>query len=203
MKAKRKTVMLVVRRVLVVAAFAVAGICYVSGSENEDVYMRKSVDSADEEVGNQTKGEKDPENSADRANTGNTENNGGNFGKLGNTEDRYLNNGDRSQNAITGDLRAENGEGSQTDISGNLGAGNMTNGAHETREALTTENTRVNINTAGEEELTTLKGIGPAKARKIIEFRTGCGGFKSTEELMLVPGIKEATFSKIKDDITV
>ena len=165
--------------------------------------MRKSVDGADEEVGNQTKGEKDPENSADRANTGNTENNGGNFGKLGNTEDRYLNNGDRSQNAITGDLRAENGEGSQTDISGNLGAGNMTNGAHETREALTTENTRVNINTAGEEELTTLKGIGPAKARKIIEFRTGCGGFKSTEELMLVPGIKEATFSKIKDDITV
>ena len=202
MKAKTKTVMLVVRRVLVVAAFAVAGICYVSGSENEDVYMRKSVDGADEEAGNQTKGDKDSENT-DRANTGNTENNGGNFGKLGNTEDRYLNNGDRSQNAITGDLRAENGEGSQTDISGNLGAGNMTNGAHETREALTTENTRVNINTAGEEELTTLKGIGPAKARKIIEFRTGCGGFKSTEELMLVPGIKEATFSKIKDDITV
>ncbi|MBQ6091885.1 MAG: helix-hairpin-helix domain-containing protein [Lachnospiraceae bacterium] len=203
MKAKTKTVMLIVRRVLVVAAFAVAGICYVSGSENEDVYMRKSVDSADEEAGNQTKGEKDRENSADLANTGNTENNGGNLGKLGNTEDRYLNNGDRSQNAITGDLRAENGEESQTDISGNLGAGNMTNGAHETREALTTENTRVNINTAGEEELTTLKGIGPAKARKIIEFRTGCGGFKSTEELMLVPGIKEATFSKIKDDITV
>ena len=203
MKPKTKTVMLIVRRVLVVAAFAVAGICYVSGSENEDVYMRKSVDSADEEAGNQTKGEKDRENSADLANTGNTENNGGNLGKLGNTEDRYLNNGDRSQNAITGDLRAENGEESQTDISGNLGAGNMTNGAHETREALTTENTRVNINTAGEEELTTLKGIGPAKARKIIEFRTGCGGFKSTEELMLVPGIKEATFSKIKDDITV
>lgn len=207
MKAKRKTVMLIVRRVLVVAAFAVAGICYVSGSENEDVYMRKSVDSADEEAGNQTKGGKDPENSADRANTGNTENNGGNFGKLGNTEDRYsqggVNNGDRSQNAITGDLRAENGEGSQTDFLGNLGAGNMTNGVFETREALTTENTRVNINTAGEEELTTLKGIGPAKARKIIEFRTGCGGFKSTEELMLVPGIKEATFSKIKDDITV
>ncbi|MBR5368793.1 MAG: helix-hairpin-helix domain-containing protein [Lachnospiraceae bacterium] len=211
MKAKRKTVMLIVRRVLVVAAFAVAGICYVSGSENEDVYMRKSVDDADEEAGNQTKGDKDSENT-DRDNTRNTgettgqgytDNNGGNLGKLGNTEDRYLNNGDRSQNAITGDLRAENGEGSQTDISGNLGAGNMTNGAHETREALTTENTRVNINTAGEEELTTLKGIGPAKARKIIEFRTGCGGFKSTEELMLVPGIKEATFSKIKDDITV
>ena len=195
MKAKRKTVMLGVRRVLVVAAFAVAGICYVSGSENEDVYMRKSVDGADEEAGNQTKGDKDSENT-DRDNTRNTgettgqgytDNNGGNFGKLGNTEDREsqdgVNNSDRSQNAITGDLRAENGEGSQT--------------------ALTTETTRVNINTAGEEELTTLKGIGPAKARKIIEFRTGCGGFKSTEELMLVPGIKEATFSKIKDDITV
>ena len=180
MKAKRKTVMLVVRRVLVVAAFAVAGICYVSGSENEDVYMRKSVAGADEEAGNQKKGDKDSENT-DRDNTGNTgettgqgytDNNGGNLGKLGDTEDR------ESQ-------------------------GSVTNGAHETREALTTENTRVNINTAGEEELTTLKGIGPAKARKIIEFRTGCGGFKSTEELMLVPGIKEATFSKIKDDITV
>ena len=68
---------------------------------------------------------------------------------------------------------------------------------------MTTENIKININTAGEEELTALKGIGPAKAKKIIEFRNKNGGFKSVEELMLVPGIKEGTFSKIKEDISV
>ena len=73
----------------------------------------------------------------------------------------------------------------------------------EKEEALTTENIKININTAGEEELTALNGIGPAKAKKIIEFRNKNGGFKSIEELMLVPGIKEGTFSKIKEDISV
>ncbi|MCR4721115.1 MAG: helix-hairpin-helix domain-containing protein [Lachnospiraceae bacterium] len=70
-------------------------------------------------------------------------------------------------------------------------------------ESLTRASDKININTAGESELTTLKGIGPAKAHKIIDFRTVNGKFNSIEELMLVPGIKEGTFSKIKDLITV
>ena len=66
-----------------------------------------------------------------------------------------------------------------------------------------TEKRKVNINTAGKEELMTLTGIGEAKAESIIEYRTENGRFGSIEDLMLITGIKEGVFNKIKDDITV
>nr|WP_307998777.1 helix-hairpin-helix domain-containing protein [uncultured Merdimonas sp.] len=62
---------------------------------------------------------------------------------------------------------------------------------------------RVNINTAGEEELMTLTGIGEAKAAAIIQYREEKGGFQSIEELMEISGIKEGVFEKIKDKIKV
>lgn len=49
--------------------------------------------------------------------------------------------------------------------------------------------TLVNVNTAGEEELTTLPGIGPAKAAAIVAYRTENGPFTSLEELDNVKGI--------------
>ncbi|MCR5324471.1 MAG: helix-hairpin-helix domain-containing protein [Lachnospiraceae bacterium] len=57
----------------------------------------------------------------------------------------------------------------------------------------------VDINSADETRLTSLPGIGPSKADAIIEFRNDNGRFDSIEELMLVPGIKEGTFNKLKD----
>lgn len=65
------------------------------------------------------------------------------------------------------------------------------------------ENHQVNINTAGKEELMTLKGIGESKAQDIIRFRETRGSFQSIEEIKKISGIKEAAFQKIKDDITV
>lgn len=62
---------------------------------------------------------------------------------------------------------------------------------------------KVNINTAAAEELMRLKGIGRSRAEDIIQYRARMGGFKSTREIMKVPGIKEAAFEKIKDRITV
>ncbi len=62
---------------------------------------------------------------------------------------------------------------------------------------------KINLNTAGKEELMSLKGIGEAKAESIIRYREEQGPFKSIEEVMNIPGIKEAAFQKIKDDITV
>ncbi len=59
----------------------------------------------------------------------------------------------------------------------------------------------VNINTASLEELTTLKGIGPAKAQAIIDYRTKYGGFVSPGEITEVKGIGDATYQKIKDAI--
>lgn len=61
----------------------------------------------------------------------------------------------------------------------------------------------VNLNTASKEELMTLKGIGESRAEDIIRYREEAGGFSAIEDIMKVPGIKEAGFQKIKDRITV
>lgn len=61
----------------------------------------------------------------------------------------------------------------------------------------------VNINTAGIAELSRLSGIGKSKAQAIIGYREENGLFASTEEIMKVPGIKNAVYSKIRDNITV
>ena len=62
---------------------------------------------------------------------------------------------------------------------------------------------KVNINTADIAQLCTLSGIGESRARDIIAYREANGAFQSTEEIMNVSGIKEATFQKIKDEIAV
>lgn len=62
---------------------------------------------------------------------------------------------------------------------------------------------KININTATLEQLDSLTGIGPSKAQAIIDYRKSRGGFKSTEELMNVKGIGQATFEKIKGQISV
>jgi len=61
---------------------------------------------------------------------------------------------------------------------------------------------KVNVNTASETELTKLPGIGPAKARAIVEYRQE-NPFKSVDELKQVSGIGEHTMGGIRDQITV
>ena len=61
----------------------------------------------------------------------------------------------------------------------------------------------ININTADKAQLMTLPGIGEAKALAIIARRTEHGAFRTKEEIMQVPGIKEAAYEKIKSLITV
>lgn len=62
---------------------------------------------------------------------------------------------------------------------------------------------KVNINTANETELTSLSGIGPAKAKAIVSYREENGPFKSVEDIKNVSGIGDKTFEKLKDSITV
>ena len=61
----------------------------------------------------------------------------------------------------------------------------------------------VNLNTATQAQLETLPGIGPASAKRIIEYRDKNGKFKKVEELMNVKGIGEKSFLKLKPMITV
>ncbi len=61
----------------------------------------------------------------------------------------------------------------------------------------------VNINTATQSELESLKNIGPVKAQAIIDYRKKNGGFKTTADLNNVPGIGDKTMEKLGSDISV
>lgn len=61
----------------------------------------------------------------------------------------------------------------------------------------------VNINRADEETLCSLPGIGGTKAQDIIAYREANGGFGQKEDLMKVSGIKENTYNRLSDKITV
>ena len=60
----------------------------------------------------------------------------------------------------------------------------------------------VNLNTASQEELLALPGIGPAKAKAIIEYRNA-HPFKSVEEVKNVRGIGDHMFESLKGKISV
>lgn len=61
----------------------------------------------------------------------------------------------------------------------------------------------INLNTATLDQLDTLPGIGPAIAKRIIEYRDSIGGFTTVDQITQVSGIGEATFAKIKEQITI
>jgi competence protein ComEA len=62
---------------------------------------------------------------------------------------------------------------------------------------------KVNLNTATAEQLQTLPGIGPAMAKRVIEYRTKVGKFNKIEELLNVKGIGEKRFQQMKDRLIV
>lgn len=61
----------------------------------------------------------------------------------------------------------------------------------------------VNINTASEEQLMTLPGVGQSTARRIIQDRKEHGRFSSPKDLMRVAGIGEKKFAKLQGKIRV
>src|SRR5438067_10409725 len=63
--------------------------------------------------------------------------------------------------------------------------------------------TAVNVNTATQAELESLNGIGPVKAKAIIDDRTKNGPFKSIDDLDRVKGIGKATIDKLRNDVSV
>lgn len=61
----------------------------------------------------------------------------------------------------------------------------------------------VNINTATPQELEALPGIGPSKAKAIVDYRAKNGPFKTPEDIKKVAGIGDKTFEQMKKDIVV
>ena len=89
-----------------------------------------------------------------------------------------------------------------TASSGGVNSKEATNSKQSSSTSDTTSK-KVNINTATQEELDTLPGIGPSIASKIIDYREQNGKFNSIEEIKEVSGIGEAKYEKIKDSITI
>jgi competence protein ComEA len=61
----------------------------------------------------------------------------------------------------------------------------------------------VNLNTATEEQLDGLDGVGPATAQKIIELRKQRGGFRSVDDLAAVPGIGAKRLASLRAQVRV
>ncbi|MBH9980539.1 MULTISPECIES: ComEA family DNA-binding protein [Bifidobacterium] len=58
---------------------------------------------------------------------------------------------------------------------------------------------RVNLNSASQQDLENVKGIGPVKAAKILEHRRAIGGrYTSVDQLLDVPGIGAKTLARLR-----
>ena len=65
------------------------------------------------------------------------------------------------------------------------------------------ENSKVNINTADVQQLQTLNGIGQKKAEMIVDYRNKNGNFKSVDDLINVQGLGAKTVDNLRDQVTV
>ena len=62
---------------------------------------------------------------------------------------------------------------------------------------------QININTATTDELDSLKGIGPTKAKAIIDYRKKNGPFKSVDDLRDVKGFRGKLVDRLRPELTV
>lgn len=65
------------------------------------------------------------------------------------------------------------------------------------------QTSQINLNTATETQLVTLKGIGPGKAKAILAYRSANGPFTSIDGLTAVKGIGAKTVEKLRPFLTV
>ena len=61
----------------------------------------------------------------------------------------------------------------------------------------------VDLNSASEEQLQEVPGIGPSLAKKIVEFRKENGPFKTVEDLLKVRGIGEKSLERLRPHVSV
>ena len=71
------------------------------------------------------------------------------------------------------------------------------------KSSISSEDGKLDINTASVSDLMNLPGIGKSKAEAIVAYRETEGIFSSIEDLMKIPGIKEGVFTQLKEHIKV
>ncbi|WP_410649037.1 helix-hairpin-helix domain-containing protein [Amycolatopsis sp. cmx-4-54] len=62
---------------------------------------------------------------------------------------------------------------------------------------------KLDLNSATAEQLDTLPGVGEVMAKRIVDWRSGHGGFTSVEQLRDVEGIGESKFKKVRELVSV
>ena len=62
---------------------------------------------------------------------------------------------------------------------------------------------KINVNTASQEELQTLNGIGATTAAAIINHREQVGEFKNLDALLEVKGIGEKKLANLAEQLTI
>jgi comEA protein len=62
---------------------------------------------------------------------------------------------------------------------------------------------KIDINTASEEDLRALPGIGIKTARAIVAYRVAIGGYKSLDQLRRVRGVGDKVYDCLKDLVTL
>lgn len=104
---------------------------------------------------------------------------------------------DGQQIYIPSQKELSSGNGKEASDSGEAGSGIQSGESNKTSSG------KVNINTAGKEELMTLSGIGEARAQAILQYRESNGRFQTKEQLKEVEGIKDGIYGKLEDQIEI
>lgn len=74
--------------------------------------------------------------------------------------------------------------------------------ANNSGQVFNNETMKLNVNTASEDELISLNGIGEKIAKEIIVYRNINGDFKTIDELIDINGIGKKTLEEIKKYLT-
>ena len=85
----------------------------------------------------------------------------------------------------------------------NLGSARLEAAPNPETRVISQPATVVNFNKAGLEELQTVRGIGPALAERIIQYRDEHGRFEKLEDVANIRGIGKAKLEKMKTQITI
>ena len=109
---------------------------------------------------------------------------------------KHVSGSDGSRNTH-GDEGSEHAESASDSAQHDQGAGNASAGTAD-------QTGRVNLNSASQEDLENVKGIGPVTAAKILEHRRALGGrYASVDQLLDVPGIGAKTLARLRPYLVV